>query len=197
VAANTAARHNAVTLGTANGLSLSTQVLSLGLASAGVTGALSGTDWSTFNNKQNALTNPVTGTGTTNYLPKFTGASTIGNSALFENNGNVGLGTATPLSISNYRIFTANGTNGSGYATQVNGTLSLYVYSNSNGSTISEQRNLPLFFETNGTLRSTLDSSGNLGLGVTPSSWATVSPVFQIGTASLYGYNNSLSLNIF
>ena len=51
VAANTAARHNAVTLGTANGLSLSTQVLSLGLASAGVTGALSGTDWTTFNNK--------------------------------------------------------------------------------------------------------------------------------------------------
>jgi hypothetical protein len=54
VAANTAARHNAVTLGTANGLSLSTQVLSLGLASAGVTGALSGTDWSTFNSKQPA-----------------------------------------------------------------------------------------------------------------------------------------------
>jgi hypothetical protein len=51
VAANTAARHNAVTLGTANGLSLSTQILSLGLASAGVTGALSGTDWSTFNSK--------------------------------------------------------------------------------------------------------------------------------------------------
>jgi hypothetical protein len=51
VAANTAARHDAVTLGTANGLSLSTQQLSLGLASAGVTGALSGTDWSTFNNK--------------------------------------------------------------------------------------------------------------------------------------------------
>jgi hypothetical protein len=55
VAANTAARHNAVTLGTANGLSLSTQQLSLGLASAGVTGALSGTDWSTFNSKQQAL----------------------------------------------------------------------------------------------------------------------------------------------
>jgi len=61
VAANTAARHNAVTLGTANGLSLSTQVLSLGLASAGVTGALSGTDWSTFNSKQNALTLTTTG----------------------------------------------------------------------------------------------------------------------------------------
>ena len=56
VAANTAARHAAVTLGTANGLSLSTQQLSLGLASGSATGALSSTDWNTFNNKQAALT---------------------------------------------------------------------------------------------------------------------------------------------
>jgi len=62
VAANTAARHNAVTLGTANGLSLSTQQLSLGLASAGVTGALSGTDWSTFNNKANSDGSNASGT---------------------------------------------------------------------------------------------------------------------------------------
>ena len=47
--------HAPVTLGTANGLSLATQALSLGLASSGVTGALSGTDWNTFNGKQAAL----------------------------------------------------------------------------------------------------------------------------------------------
>lgn len=45
------ASHAAVTLGTASGLGLSGQQLSLGVASAGVTGALSGTDWSTFNGK--------------------------------------------------------------------------------------------------------------------------------------------------
>jgi len=55
VAANTAARHSAVTLGTANGLSLSTQQLSLALASSSTTGALSSTDWNTFNGKQAAL----------------------------------------------------------------------------------------------------------------------------------------------
>lgn len=55
VSANTAARHAAVTLGTANGLSLSTQQLSLGLASSSANGALSSTDWTTFNSKQNAL----------------------------------------------------------------------------------------------------------------------------------------------
>jgi hypothetical protein len=61
-------------------------------ASGSQSGFLSSTDWTTFNNKQNALTNPVTGTGTTNYLPKFTGNTTIGNSALQETNGNLGLG---------------------------------------------------------------------------------------------------------
>ena len=55
VSANTAARHSAVTLGTANGLSLVGQALSLGLSSGSTTGALSSTDWNTFNNKQAAL----------------------------------------------------------------------------------------------------------------------------------------------
>lgn len=45
---------------------------------------------------QTALTNPVTGTGTTNYIPKFTGASAIGNSLIFDNGTNVGIGTASP-----------------------------------------------------------------------------------------------------
>lgn len=49
--------HNAVTIGGGfNGLSIdSNQVLSLALASASVNGALSSTDWTTFNNKQNAI----------------------------------------------------------------------------------------------------------------------------------------------
>jgi hypothetical protein len=42
------------------------------------------------------LTNPVTGTGTTNYIPKFTSASAIGNSAIYDNAGNVGIGTTSP-----------------------------------------------------------------------------------------------------
>ena len=84
-AANTAARHNAVTLGTANGLSLSTQQLSLGLASSGVTGALSGTDWNTFNGKQNALgytpynaTNPAGYTANTGTVTNLTATNGTG-----------------------------------------------------------------------------------------------------------------------
>jgi hypothetical protein len=54
--ATTSQLHNPVTLGTnQNGLSLSGQELSLDLASATTSGALSSTDWITFNSKQNAL----------------------------------------------------------------------------------------------------------------------------------------------
>jgi hypothetical protein len=67
-------KHVAVTIGTANGLSLSTQALSLALASTSTTGALSSTDWNTFNNKQGALT---TGnlTETTSSILTITGGS--------------------------------------------------------------------------------------------------------------------------
>ena len=54
--------HNPVTIGSpANGLSISgTQALTIGLASTSDNGALSSTDWNTFNNKLN-LTSPITG----------------------------------------------------------------------------------------------------------------------------------------
>lgn len=52
--------HSAVTIGTANGLSLSGQELSLGLSSASTNGALSSTDWSRFNSAVPAGT-PTTG----------------------------------------------------------------------------------------------------------------------------------------
>ncbi len=57
------AGHNPVTIGSpANGLAINptTQVLTIGLASTSTTGALSSTDWNTFNNKLN-LTSPITG----------------------------------------------------------------------------------------------------------------------------------------
>lgn len=59
-----------VTIGTANGLSIAAgQILSLALSSTSTTGALSSTDWNTFNGKQaagnyiTALTGDVTATG--------------------------------------------------------------------------------------------------------------------------------------
>lgn len=49
-------KHNALTIGTANGLSFSgTQELTIALASTSTTGSLSSTNWNTFNDKQDAL----------------------------------------------------------------------------------------------------------------------------------------------
>jgi len=58
-------------------LARSTNTVSINAASSSSNGYLSSTDWSTFNGKQNALTNPVTGTGTSNELAYFSGTSAI------------------------------------------------------------------------------------------------------------------------
>lgn len=71
-----------------------TGAISISQANTSTNGYLSSTDWNTFNGKQNALTNPVTGTGTANYHAKFTGTSTLGNSGIYE-------GTSGYVSIGN------------------------------------------------------------------------------------------------
>lgn len=38
----------------------------------------------------------ITGSGTTNYVPKWTSASAIGDSAIYDNAGNIGIGTTSP-----------------------------------------------------------------------------------------------------
>jgi hypothetical protein len=192
VAANTAARHNAVTLGTANGLSLSTQQLSLGLASSSANGALSSTDWTTFNNKQNALTNPVTGTGTTNYLPKFTGASTIGNSQIFDNGTNILIGKTTSTG---GLVQISNGTNMYNFDYDASGP---YFTTVNNANTVYKRFTLDaseLYFNIAATTKMLLNSAGNLGLGVTPSAWYNAGNyiAFQVGNASLYGRNSTNS----
>ena len=39
---------------------------------------------------------PLSGSGTTNYVPKFTGSTALGNSLIYDNGTNVGIGTASP-----------------------------------------------------------------------------------------------------
>ena len=77
-------------------LSISSNNISISQATTSTNGYLSSTDWNTFNNKQSALTNPVTGTGTSGYHLKFTGSTTVGNSLIYDNGTNVGIGTTSP-----------------------------------------------------------------------------------------------------
>jgi hypothetical protein len=100
----------------------STGAISITQAGSASNGFLSSTDWNTFNNKQSiitltttgtsgaatlvgntlnipqyqsVITNPVTGTGTTNYVSKWTSSSAIGNSQIFDNGTNVSVGTSS------------------------------------------------------------------------------------------------------
>lgn len=72
---------------------------SLSLTTTGTSGA------ATYNNTtgvlnipqyQSVLTNPVTGTGTTNYVARWTSSSQIGTGVLYDNGTNVGIGTSAP-----------------------------------------------------------------------------------------------------
>jgi hypothetical protein len=71
--------------------STTTPVITLNVptASAANRGALSATDWTTFNDK-------IGGSGTTNFVPKFSAAKTLTDSSIFDDGTKVGIGTASP-----------------------------------------------------------------------------------------------------
>lgn len=192
--------HNPVTIGTANGLSLSGQVLSLALASTSATGALSSTDWNTFNGKQNALTNPITGTGTTNYIPKFTASGTIGNSLIYDTGTRIAIGgtsatngVLTVQSDAGQFCIQSNTTPGKqlqiGYDHTANNS---YLSSLNQGVSFT-----PLFLQPNG---------GNVGVGTTTDNGArlqvtgtaTISSTLQSGSITIKdgGNNGQGTLNL-
>jgi hypothetical protein len=71
--------------------STTTPVVTLNVptASAANRGALSAADWTTFNDK-------IGGSGTTNYVPKFSAAKTLTDSSIFDDGTKVGIGTSSP-----------------------------------------------------------------------------------------------------
>jgi len=122
----------------------------------------------------------VTGTGTTNYLPKFTGTSTIGNSSISDNGtGRVSIGTT---SFNDSFVISNSGTTG-------------WEFGNS-GSVITYNRStaayIPMTFEASNYIL----NRGNLGLGVTPSQQLTVGGRTTI-QLSLVASNNTGASEIY
>jgi hypothetical protein len=78
------------------------------------------------------LSNPVTGTGTTNTLPKFTGTSTIGNSQIVDNGTNVSIGTLLPVA---QQLFQVAG-QGTDYGVTFSSSLNNTPVSSSAGSNV-------------------------------------------------------------
>jgi hypothetical protein len=108
--------------------------------------------------------NPVGGTGTTNYLPKFTGASTIGNSIVSESGSLVSVIA-----------------NSAGLRVTESGGADVRMVAGGSSGFFGTYSNHPLQFLTDSGTKMTLTSTGNLGLGVTPSAWLSVYRAFQIG----------------
>ena len=126
----------------------------------------------------------TSGSPTTNYLPKFTGASTIGNSIVYDDGTNVGIGTTastTKLRSNGTVQITAAGspTNGAGlemgYGNFTAGRTTITSYNRDGAAFLGADYNaLNYIWYTSGSQKMTLDTSGNLGLGVTPSAWNNI-----------------------
>ena len=99
------------------------------------------------------LANPISGTGTTNYVTKWTSSSAVGNSQIFDNGTNVGIGTNTPT-----RTLDVNG------IITTNNNLEL---TSPNPTILWTTSNLRFYNNTNGVV-ATISSAGQLSLSSIP-----------------------------
>jgi hypothetical protein len=136
--------------------------------------------------------NVVVGTGTTNYLPKFTGSTTIGNSSIQDG------GSSVTYTFSTNPVFNVtDGTNTTrlGVAT----TAGAYVnIAKANDGFIRVKNGLAIG-TSDGYYGTYFDVNGNLGLGVTPSAWVDYKG-FQIGNQGSIGATSTvinLSQNVY
>lgn len=124
--------------------------------------------------KQNTLTNPVTAsTFTANYHAKFTGSGyAIGNSIVWDNGTNVGIGTTSPnYSSSGRTVVDINGTSQSMLALSVGGVGKSFLFYTGTDLLVSNESNGAIKFNTNGSEKAIITSGGNVGIGTTsPSS---------------------------
>ena len=103
------------------------------------------------------------------------GSSTIAEVMRIDSSGNVGIGTSSPNSYTNFTTLTLDGTTGSEIDLEAGAVKrgALYAIATEVGLQTSSATNLPLTFGTNGTEKMRIDSSGNLLVGKTISSSAT------------------------
>jgi hypothetical protein len=110
----------------------------------------------------------ITTTGDTNTGIFFPAADTIafaegGAEAMrIDSSGNVGIGTSSPTNYANQRTLAVNGTNYGRIDLMAGGTVYGSLYGGTAGPTLASSGALPVLFETNGTERMRILSTGNI-----------------------------------
>jgi hypothetical protein len=172
-------------------LSITTNVISISQASGSTNGYLSSTDWNTFNNKSNTngTVTSVSGTGSVSGLTLTGTVTTTGSLTLGGTLSLTSLNVTTALGftpVTNARTLTINGT-----TYDLTADRSWTVSGTIGGLTTNK---IPKATSATTLGDSTLinDASGNLGLGVTPSSWTLFSNVIEInGGTSIAPFSNT------
>jgi hypothetical protein len=169
-----------VTIGSTPVTTSGTITLAIATASGSQNGLLSSTDWTTFNGKQNLLTNPVTGTGTSGQVAYFTGTTAISSDSNLiwdAVNDRLGIGVNAPS-----ERLEVLGPDASGAAVRwrmAGGRKSGYLYSDSAGVGIYDTnlgdagiylaQNSQIDFRVNGSQRVLIYSDGNVSISNSPS----------------------------
>ena len=116
---------------------------------------------------------------------------TIGSEQMRLTSTGLGIGTTSPNLVGFAKAITVNGSTSAGYEVTVAGTNIGYFGGDGSQLYVRTSGANPLTFGTNGTERARIDSSGNLGLGVTPSAWNSTYRGFELGKTGngLYGWS--------
>lgn len=126
---------------------------------------------------------PANASGTTNYLSKFTGSTTLSNSLVYDNGTNVGVGTSSPgatLDVS------GSLNTGKSIVRVTNSDTNNYITIGAGIPTIS---NAGMNFTVDGTSRMVISSSGNVGIGTTgPDVKFSVTPSTDISAKIGYAF---------
>lgn len=81
--------------------------------------------------------------------------------------GNVGIGTSTPNSATNYSTLSVNGSSGGQITWQTGGSLIGYAYNTVNGLVLGANTDKILVFDAGSSERMRITSGGNVGIGTT------------------------------
>lgn len=162
-----------------------------------------------FDTSGNILTSAgvgLSGSGTTNYISKFTGSTSLGNSLIFDNGSNIGINTITPNIVGvSGTITTINSTSGTygGLELSYLGVSIGTLLNNSTGSVILSSRTaIPLIFETNITERMRIQAGGNVSIGNTNNTYkldvtgdVNISGTYRVNGTAIGGVTGSGSTN--